>query len=103
MVNNITNEIKKKCIFFQFGISIIAVLLEQAECIFPINKYYDDEWSNFIDTIMKLIDLHTSNLAPDVPIIHCTLYQHLSRFPKLDTKKLYSLELLLTREQDESP
>lgn len=94
-MNNIS--IEKNHLFFQFGISIFVLLLEQAEVTFPNDDRYVEEWSNFIDTVMKLIGATTCNVAPYVPIIACTLYQHLNRFRKLDTEKFSSLERLLTR------
>lgn len=82
---------------FQFGVSVIALLLEKAEELFPPdNGSAVSEWSTFITNMVETVGTTPPSVSPCQPIAHKTLKQHLNRIHSLKTERYAPLELLLT-------
>lgn len=80
----------------QFGVSVIASVLEQAETLFPVQDTLALEWSNFVMTLVETIGVTPPSVAPCEPIAANTLNQHLNRIHSLKIERYAPLELLLT-------
>ena len=79
----------------QFGVSIIASLLDQAENILG-EKHQSEEWSNFIVSLSDAIGSSPPIVAPCQPIAANTLNEHLTRISSLGIERYAPIELLLT-------
>lgn len=79
---------------FQFGISAITAMFEQAEQLCATDDSLPSEWSAFVITISEIVDL--SCATPCQPIATNMLNKHLNRISTLKIERYTLLARLLT-------
>ncbi|KZC12924.1 Protein PAT1 like protein 1, partial [Dufourea novaeangliae] len=80
----------------KFGVSVVAMMLERAENLYPTDDTLSSEWSSFVANIVEITGETPPCVAPCQPVAANTLIQHLNRLSHLKSERYTNLELLLT-------